>query len=519
MNCVILRSFSCMFALMLLASSWAASPARAQAPLPPVPEPTREFRGVWVATVANIDWPSQRGLPAEKLKAEMNTILDAAQATGLNAIVLQVRPACDAIYRSELEPWSEFLTGESGVAPKGLTEGEDPLQWWIDGARARGLELHAWFNPFRARHFDSEKPDAANHISNARPELVRTYGQFKWLDPGEPAAQDHAMRVLLDVVRRYDLDGIHVDDYFYPYPDRNQPFPDDLSFASHGQRGQTREEWRRANIDRFVERMWREVKAEKPWVRVGISPFGIWRPGFPAGVQGFDAFQNLSADARKWLREGWCDYMSPQLYWKAEAPKQPFDRLLTWWLDQNDQQRHVWPGLYATRILAQDAEDKEGRSWAPSDILRQIEITRATPPAERSAHGMILFSMVGITQNRRGLADELRARAFRDRALAPAIPWSVPTNAGPVPKVEQIWGGVAGSLRAGLSGGAKVGTPGGPRVIGWVLEGDAWSFRGVLPEGEIASAEAGRTWALAVVDAFGRAGPARIVRAGTLIAE
>lgn len=515
------RALACLLACLLLtltataAPTTQAQPASRPGALPTVPQPPREFRAAWVATVANIDWPSKRGLPAEQLRAEMNTILDAAVNAGLNAIVLQVRPACDAIYRSELEPWSEFLTGESGVAPPALGN-DDPLQWWIDGARARGLELHAWFNPFRARHFDSKKPDAPNHISNARPELVRTYGQYKWLDPGEPAAQDHAMRVLLDVVTRYDLDGVHVDDYFYPYPERNQPFPDDLSFASHAQRGQTREEWRRANIDRFVERMWREVKAVKPWVRVGISPFGIWRPGFPAGVQGFDAFQNLSADARKWLREGWCDYMSPQLYWKAEAPKQPFDRLLMWWLDQNDQQRHVWPGLYATRILAKDAQDKEGKSWAPADILRQIEITRATPTAEGAAPGVILFSMVGITQNRRGLTDELRAGPFRGRALTPAIPWSVPTGAGPAPKVEQIWGGIAGSLRAGLTRGEGASAQR-ARVIGWVLEGGAWSFRGVLPEGEITAADAGKTWAIAAVDAFGRVGPTRIVRAGTLV--
>ncbi len=386
---------------------------------PPVLD--REFRGVWVATVANIDWPSKPGLPVKALREEMTTLLDAAAAANLNAVLLQVRPACDAMYPSQLEPWSEFLTGRSGQPPQGAGPDYDPLSEWIAAAHARGLELHAWINPFRARHFESKQPDAPSHVSRTHPEWVKSYDSYLWLDPGEPGAREHTLRVALDIVNRYPVDGLHFDDYFYPYPKEKQPFPDDASFAATGG-GVSRPDWRRRNIDTFVSELYLRVKQVRPGVKVGISPFGIWRPGSPPPVRGFDAYDGLFADARRWLREGWLDYASPQLYWKLDAPQQPFARLLDWWVDQNDQSRHLWPGLNASRVLAAGAIAKDGKpaaSWEPPDVVGQIEATRRAG----GAGGTVLFSMIAIRDNRRGLADALKRGVFAKPALVPPSPW------------------------------------------------------------------------------------------------
>ncbi|MFN0011255.1 MAG: glycoside hydrolase family 10 protein [Phycisphaerales bacterium] len=406
-----------------------------EAPVPDPPMPMREFRGVWVATVANIDWPSKPGLPVEQLRAEMVRILDVAASCNLNAVLLQVRPACDAIYPSPLEPWSEFLTGQSGRPPGAGQSGEapaaayDPLADWITEAHARGIELHAWVNPFRARHMKATRPDAASHISKTRPELVRSYDGYLWLDPGEPEARAHSLAVIEDLVRRYDIDGIHMDDYFYPYPKKGEAFPDDASFAAHGTPGAdgvwpTRSDWRRENINGFVRECYSRVEGIRPSVRVGISPFGIWRPGHPPRVKGFDAYDGLYADARLWLREGWIDYIAPQLYWKIDSKEQPFAELLKWWVEQRtvipkgSSVVSVWPGLYATRING----TKE--SWQPKEILDQIAATRARTRADGSGEqgGVILYSAIGLVENRQGLADVLKAGVFAEPALIPAMP-------------------------------------------------------------------------------------------------
>ena len=239
-----------------------------------VPAIDREFRGLWVATVGNIDWPSKPGLPADQQRAELVSILDRASAAGMNAIIFHVRTNADALYRSALEPWGSMLTGTQGVDP-----GYDPLAFAVEEAHRRGMELHAWINPFRAGNASDSTRFAANHVSRERPDIVRRYGGGLWMDPGEPATHERSMRVALDIVNRYDVDAIHMDDYFYPYPlsdSAKQPiaFPDSASFARYGN-GMSRDDWRRSNVDRFVERLHREVRAAKPAVRVGISPFGL----------------------------------------------------------------------------------------------------------------------------------------------------------------------------------------------------------------------------------------------------
>jgi uncharacterized lipoprotein YddW (UPF0748 family) len=324
-----------------------------------------------------------------------------------------VRPAADALYPSALEPWSEVLSGTQGVPPEPIW---DPLAFAIESAHVRGLELHAWFNPYRARPTTSVSPAAADHVSRRRPDLVKAYGKQLWMDPGEEDVAAHSLAVILDVVRRYDVDGIHLDDYFYPYPEKDAAgrvveFPDEPSFARYVASGGAlgREDWRRWNVNRFVQRLHDEVKAVKKNVRVGISPFGIWRPGRPAQVKGFDAYEEISADARTWLQRGWVDYLAPQLYWPIDQREQSFPALLAWWVGQNTAGRFLWPGLAAFRV------GEDGKGWPAGEIAEQIRRTRGQP----GATGHILFSARALLENRGGIATELRKDVWAEPAEAP----------------------------------------------------------------------------------------------------
>lgn len=383
----------------------------------------REFRAAWIATVANIDWPSRAGLSTEDQQRELLEILDRAAELNLNAVVLQVRPSADALYASRLEPWSEYLTGEMGRAPQPFY---DPLAFAVEAAHRRGIQLHAWFNPYRVRHADAKTPASPDHASQKTPELVRTYGKYLWFDPGEPAAVDQFIAVVLDVVNRYDIDGVHIDDYFYPYPINDSannlvPFPDDSSYARARAAGETlaRDDWRRQNVDRLIERMYREVKEAKPHVLVGISPFGIWRPGHPEGISGFDQYSSLYADARKWLREGWVDYFTPQLYWQIDSAGQSYPKLLAWWAEQSVKQRHLWPGIFTSRVRSGPEIATSRNVWGADEIIRQIELTRAQPGASGNVH----FSMKALMDNRDGLADKLKRTVYSEPALVPESDW------------------------------------------------------------------------------------------------
>jgi uncharacterized lipoprotein YddW (UPF0748 family) len=406
------------------------------APTPPPPLP-REFRAAWVATVANIDWPSRNDLTSAQQQDEILTILDRAQSLNLNAIILQVRTSADALYASLIEPWSEYLTGTQGKAPAPYY---DPLDYWIKAAHERGMELHAWFNPYRARQSSAVSPNAANHISNRIPHTVKTYGNQLWMDPGEGQASQQTLDVIMDVVRRYNIDGVHIDDYFYPYPVTAQstrgptvtpatpvtpvdlPFPDDPSWQRYQDAGGTlsRDDWRRDNVNRLVEQIYTHIKREKAYVKFGVSPFGIGKPSKrPAGIIGFSQYDRLYADAELWLNKGWLDYFTPQLYWPINQPAQAFGTLLDYWAGENSAGRHLWPGMYSTRILPAGAN---GISWEPQEIVNQINLTRGRTISQPRTSGHVHFSMVGLTQNRRGLSDDLTP-LYAQSALVPASPW------------------------------------------------------------------------------------------------
>lgn len=367
------------------------------------PEPAREFRGTWVASVFNLDWPTSPGSSAAAQRAQLGLILDNAKRLNLNAVVLQVRPNSDALYRSSVEPWSAWLSGSMGTDP-----GYDPLAYAIEEAHRRGLQLHAWVNPFRALA-TTKGGMSPRHVSRRHPEWIRSYSSQLYIDPGIPEAQAYVKRILLDIVKRYDIDGLHLDDYFYPYPVAGKEFPDGATYRRYGG-GTPRAEWRRQNINRFISGLYSAVKSEKPHVLVGISPFGIWRPGVPAGTSaGIDAYETLGCDARLWIQRGWLDYLAPQLYWPTEGP-QSFPALYGWWSAQNSSGRHLWPGIATERV---------GPKRPASEKIRQITTIRRGSGTAGHLH----WNNKALMQNRGGVSTQLANTVYSEPALVPASPW------------------------------------------------------------------------------------------------
>ncbi len=378
-----------------------------------LPEPQREFRAVWIATVDNIDFPTRKTLSVEEQKQELLRDLDIAKRLRLNAVVFQVRPMCDALYRSEIEPWSEFLTGEMG-----RSQVFDPLEFIVAEAHKRGILVHAWFNPYRAYH-PSAKTVSDNHISKRRPDLVRKYGKYLWLDPTDPEVQEYSLRVILDVTRRYDIDGVHFDDYFYPYIEKDASgtdieFPDDKNWRAYQQNGgrMNRGDWRRGHVNTFIENVGREIKRIKPQIMYGISPFGIWQPMPEKGIEGFNAFTGLFADSRKWLREGTVDYFTPQLYWETARQGQSFPVLLDWWKSQNIKKRHIWPGLATYRI-------GRNENWNTAELISQIRLANESPETPGAIH----FSFKSLRNDLGGIQNALLEKAYKRDAIIPRSPW------------------------------------------------------------------------------------------------
>ena len=368
----------------------------------------REFRAAWVATVFNIDWPSRTGLTAAAAQSELAGIVDVAARNGLNALVFQVRPEGDALYRSALEPWSRFLTGRQGGDP-----GWDPLAWLVERAHARGVEVHAWLNPYRART-SASGTSVRPHIAATNPEATVPYDGVLWMDPSRAVVQDRAVDVIRDLVARYEVDGVHFDDYFYPYPQAGMPFPDSAQYDRYRAGGGALSlgDWRRDNVNRLVQRVGEAVARDRPDARFGVSPFGIYRPGTPPGISGLDAYASIYCDAPLWMARGWVDYLAPQLYWPSTQTAQAYGTLIQWWAGLTRDGRSIFAGTSLARLGSSSA-------WTVDELRRQVELTRAQ--RARGARGNVFFTIDELRTNRMGVADMLRSAFYASPALTPPI--------------------------------------------------------------------------------------------------
>ena len=476
------------FILIGLVALWIGGDATAQQ-LPRPPLPAREFRGTWIATVHGVDWPSEPGLPGEKQKEQLLKQIESASALRINAIIFQVRPAGDAMYKSAIEPWSPYLTGKMGRPP---SPEWDPLEFMVAEAHKRGIEVHAWFNPYRAIAGNKHEP-GGNHIRIQHPEWTMRHGKDIWMNPGEPGVNERTRAVILDVVRRYDVDGVHLDDYFYPYPVKGGDgkvveFPDAKTFERYKAAGGLleRSAWRRQNVDTLIEGIYTDTKAVKRWVKVGISPFGLWRPNYPAGTGGgLDPYEEMGADSRKWLQSGWVDYMAPQLYWPIEPAKLSFTTYYDWWLSQNTAGRHIFPGM---------ADDRIGGDRSAGEILRQISAVRLR--GNTTAPGHLHWSFGALFKDKGKIGTLTRERAYTTLALPPTTPWLGMTSL-PVPLMKPVFeNGKAKSVSWTFVDERYLSL-----VRWWVVQvasGNQWHTLQILPSGQLSMPWPEKTQAVAI---------------------
>ncbi|MCX6332013.1 MAG: family 10 glycosylhydrolase [Bacteroidetes bacterium] len=374
-----------------------------------------EFRGVWVATVENIDWPSKRGLSNEEQKNEFIALLNKHQQNGMNAIVMQVRPSGDAMYPSTLEPWSEYLMGTQGLGPSPFY---DPLLFMIQETHKRGMEFHAWINPYRAVFNINKSSISPNHLTKLHPDWFLTYGDKKYFNPGLPEVWLHTNRVVRDLVNRYDIDAIHMDDYFYPYRIAGKEFPDQATYTKNT-RGLNKEDWRRSNCDTIIKQLNATIRQAKPGVQFGISPFGVWRnksvdPKGSNTKAGQTNYDDLYADILLWLEKGWIDYVTPQIYWEHGHPLADYDELINWWNDNSyGKNLYIGHGIYraGTNVGWKDK----------NEIPYQINRVRSL----KNTNGSIYFSSKSFSTNANGWNDSLQQHYYQRPALLPPMPWLV----------------------------------------------------------------------------------------------
>ncbi|WP_434381376.1 glycoside hydrolase family 10 protein [Melittangium boletus] len=381
----------------------------------------REMRGVWVATISRLDWPPSTTLTPEQGRASLDALVEGLAGMGFNALFFQVRPESDALYASTLEPWSRFLTGTQGTGP-----GWDPLEYLLHTAHARGLEVHAWVNPYRALASPSVVA-APGHVTKRLPEHAVTYNNAVVMNPGEPAVRRHVLAVVKDVLDHYDVDGLHFDDYFYPYPDASStPFPDDATYARYQEGGGALDkgDWRRDNVNTLVREVMALIRSEHPSVRFGLSPFGIWKSGEP--VPGLDAYSAISCDAVTWMKEGWIDYLAPQLYWR-ESSRQSYSVLARWWAERPKGGVHLFPGHAVHNLSAQN--------WPLSELADQVAFTRSL--RDRNALGDLHFRARFLLDDVQGVKGLLRDELYARPALPPVLPREGAAVAPPVPFVVQ----------------------------------------------------------------------------------
>jgi uncharacterized lipoprotein YddW (UPF0748 family) len=391
--------------------------------------PKRELRAAWIATVMNIDWPSQKGLSTSQQRDEFCNLLDTLKSVGMNAVVVQVRPSADAFYPSSFEPWSEYLTGKQGQPPEPYY---NPLTFMIEQAHARGLEFHAWFNPYRASMNETFIP-SANHPMLRHPGWFVRYGGKAYYDPGHPEARDFVLDAILEVVRHNDVDAIHFDDYFYPYRIAGLEFPDDSTYACYGKADfPDKDSWRRNNVSYFVENLYKRLQLEKPHVKMGISPFGVWRNSDKdvrgsATQAGQTNYDDLYADVLKWLSEGWIDYVTPQIYWHIGFEKAEYKTLVEWW-SRNSHGRHVYIGQGIYRVGQNGWTDQ-------NQIVNQVSFNRSVDEV-----GSMYFSAKVFAKNKLGINKKIDS-LYTNKALIPVMTWKKSGNVFP-PELLNISGSV-----------------------------------------------------------------------------
>ncbi|MBG0744376.1 MAG: family 10 glycosylhydrolase [Cylindrospermopsis raciborskii KL1] len=443
----------------------------------------REFRGAWITVVWNSDWPSKPGLSVEQQKTELLEIIKQLQSLNFNALILQVRPEGDAVYASPIEPWSAWITGTQGKAPEPVY---DPLEFAIEECHKRNIEVHAWFNPYRAKTTTKSGSNVSPHIAITNPEVVYKWGNQLWMDPGAKIVQDRAYNVIIDVLTRYDVDGIHLDDYFYPYPISGQSFPDEKTYSAYKNSGGklSVEDWRRENVNQMVWRLSEGIKKIKPHVKFGISPFGIYRPGQPPGIVGLDPYSVLYADSKKWLQEGWIDYLAPQLYWRTDQTQQSYETLLKWWTQVNTKQRHIYAGNNIGQL--------DGKVWKNSEIEKQIVISRNL--GNNFSLGNIFFSMKSLAENRQGIGEQFKQVYYPRPSIVPTMSWR---NQTPPPPPENI------TFQDGKLNWQR----GDNRSVrSWTLyrqTGDTWTIQRILSAGTTFATVQPGTYAVCAVDRLG----------------
>lgn len=378
--------------------------------------PKREFRAVWIATVANIDWPSQKGLSPVVQQKEFLYILDEQRKNGMNAVVVQIRPSADAFYRSRYELWSQWLTGKQGVEPN---PPYDPLAFMIDECHKRNMEFHAWFNPYRAT-FDTISGNVSpQHITRRNPEWFLTYGGKKIFDPGLPQVREYIVQVILDVVRNYDIDAVHFDDYFYPYPVAGDTLRDDQTFDNHANGYTNKDDWRRYNVNALIQMVYNSIRLAKPYIKFGISPFGVWR-NRSEDAEGSDtragntSYSHLYADSKAWIKNGWVDYLVPQNYFSTGYWLVGYEKLVGWWT-RNGYGRHLYIGHGPYKIN----KNADSAWFNPSQIPNQIRINRSYPQIQ----GSVYFSSKSLMSNPNSVGDSLRNDFYCYPALIPTMPW------------------------------------------------------------------------------------------------
>ena len=381
----------------------------------PIQQPKTEFRGVWVATVVNIDWPKNGNDAVDKQKADYLKILDFYKDLNFNAAIVQIRTAGDAFYDSEYAPWSRFLTGKEGKGPN--TE-NNLLKWMIDQAHLRGMEFHAWLNPYRAT-FDL-KTDilSPTHDFNLHPEWMIKYGKKHYYNPGLPEVRKRLVDIMLEVTSNYDIDALHFDDYFYPYKIKDEIFQDSLTYAYHALQNQSLEDWRRSNIDSLVMNIHKTIKSKKPWVQFGISPFGVWKNNStdPKGSDtraGQTTYEDLYADPLTWMERGWIDYIVPQVYWSMELPVASHRKIVDWWANNTKNTNlYIGNGPYKIR-------NNSDKAWEnKKELPKQLKLARSN----KSVQGNVFFSAKSLINKHPDVVKILKRKFYGSPALNPISP-------------------------------------------------------------------------------------------------